>query len=267
MPKARVKELEIAYSLRGSGEPLVMVAGFTQTKETWGPVVSHLTRHFQVLTFDNRGVGETTFPAGNFTIADMAQDTVELMDALGIDNAYFFGVSMGGLITQTILLDRPQRVRKAALGCTSHGGRHAVQPAPEVMAGLSSMTDPNVAPRERMLRALPILYSDDFIRQQPERVEEFQEVAARYLPHPAGASAQFQALSYFNVKKRLSEIRQPVLVITGDQDRMMPPENSRLLAAGIAGAKLQLVEGAGHSFFHEQPQQVARALIEFFSDP
>lgn len=264
MPKAKVKNIEIAYSLRGTGDPLVLVSGFTMTKETWGPMVSELTRHFQVLTFDNRGVGETTPPCAPFTIADMASDTVGLLDALGIEKAHFFGVSMGGLVTQTLLLDHPGRVLRAGLGCTSHGGRQAVQPPPEIMTGLASIADPSVPAKERMRRAMPILYSERFIRENPEKLEEFVQASTRYLPTPEGATAQFQALSVFNVKKRLSEIRHPVLVITGDQDRMMPPDNSRLLSDGIAGAKLCMIEGAGHSFFHEEPHQVASILIDFF---
>lgn len=265
MHKAKVNETEIAYTLRGTGDPLVLIGGFTMTKETWGPVVSALASTFQVLTFDNRGVGETTYPATPFTLADMAADTVGLLNALDIPKAHFFGVSMGGLITQTILLEYPDRVLKAALGCTSHGGRHAVQPSPDIMNALASFADPSFPPEERLRKAIPVLYSDRFIREHPDKIEEFVRVGARYLPTPEGAAAQFRALSVFNVKKRLSEIRRPVLVITGDQDRMMPPENSNLLAEGIPNAQLCIIPETGHSFFHEKPHEVAQRLIAFFS--
>lgn len=265
MPKAKVKEVEIAYILRGTGEPLVLIGGFTMTKETWGPIVSALVSRFQVLTFDNRGVGETTFPAEPFTIADMAADVVGLLDALGIPKAHFFGVSMGGLITQMILLDHAERVLKAALGCTSHGGRHAVQPSPDIMNALASFADPAVPPIEKLRKAIPVLYSDRFVQEHPDKIEEFTRVGARYVPTPEGAAAQFRALSVFNVKKRLSEVRRPVLVITGDQDRMMPPENSKLLAEAIPKAQLCIIPETGHSFFHEKPREVAERLITFFS--
>lgn len=265
MPKVRVNDAEFAYNLRGNGDPLVLIGGFTMTKETWGPVVSALVSRFQVLTFDNRGVGETTYPAGPFTIADMAADVVGLLDALHIPKAHFFGVSMGGLITLTILLDYPDRVLKAALGCTSHGGRHAVQPSPDIMNVMASFADPSIPPEERLRKAIPILYSDRFVREYPEKIEEFARVGARYLPTPEGAAAQFRALSVFNVKRRLPEIRRPVLVITGDQDRMMPPENARLLAEGIPNAELCIIPETGHSFFHEKPREVAERLITFFS--
>jgi pimeloyl-ACP methyl ester carboxylesterase len=219
-----------------------------------------------VITFDNRGVGETTVPSERFSIAEMAADTVGLMDALEIDSAHVFGVSMGGLIAQTLALDHPDRVEKVVLGCTTHGGRHAVQPEKEVMQLLAKASDPSIPAEESVRMRLPTILAERFIREEPERLEEFVRVSVQHWPTPEGAAGQMGALSVFNVKKRLGEIRCPVLVITGVEDRMMPAENSRLLAEAIEGAELYLVEGAGHSFFFEKPDEVNRVLIEFLSN-
>ena len=172
---------------------------------------------------------------------------------------------MGGLIAQVLALDHPDRVRKVALGCTTHGGRHAVQPTREVMEILGKAADPSLEVEESVRIQLPTLFSDRFIREEPEKLEEFVRFSVQYRPTPQGAAGQMGALSVFNVKKRLGEIRCPVLVITGAEDRMMPAENSRLLAEGIEGAEQYLVEGAGHSFFFEKPDEVNRVLIDFLS--
>ncbi len=264
MDLARVGGLEISYIVRGEGEPLVLIGGFTMTKESWWLQIEGLSRSHRVIAFDNRGVGETRYPPGAFTIEEMASDTVGLMDFLGIDSAHLFGVSMGGLIAQVLLLDCPDRVRKAALGCTTHGGRHAVQPDAEVMAALAKAADPNLPPEESIRQRVPIVFSDRFIKEEPRKVEEYMKLSLRHFPSPEGAAGQFKALSVFNVKRRLGEIRNPVLVITGSEDRMMPPENSRLLAEGIQGAGLHLVQGAGHMFFLERPDEVNRVLGDFF---
>jgi pimeloyl-ACP methyl ester carboxylesterase len=264
VPKTKANDIEIAYRVHGSGEPLVLIGGFTMVKESWGLQVADLSSHFRVITFDNRGVGETTIPSEPFTIDDMASDTVGLMEALDIDSAHIFGVSMGGLIAQILALDHPDRVRKVALGCTTHGGRHAIQPDKEVMQILAGAADPEISPEEAVRRRAPVLFADRFIREEPKRLEEFVRLALRYWPTPEGAAGQMKALSVFNVRRRLGEIRCPVLVITGSEDRMMPPENSRLLAEGIAGAELHMVESAAHSFFHEKPEEVNRVLIGFF---
>ncbi len=266
MAKTKVNDIEIAYSIDGSGELVVLIGGFTMTKESWGKQVVELARHFRVVTFDNRGVGETTVPSDPFTIADMAADTVGLMDALDIDSAHFFGVSMGGLIAQVLGLDYPGRVKKLALGCTTHGGRHAIQPEKAVMESLAQAMDPNIPAEEAARKRVPVIFSERFIRDEPERVDEFVGLSLQYSPTPEGAAGQMGALSVFNVKRRLGEISCPVLVITGSEDRMMPPDNSRLLAEGIPSAELYMVEGTGHSFFFEKPDEVNRVLIDFFSN-
>ena len=266
MDCAGINGVDIAYDIKGEGDPVVLIGGFGMTKEGWVEQVAPLAKHFRVITFDNRGVGESTVPSEPFTIDDMADDVAGLLDHLEIDRAHLFGVSMGGLITQALLLDHPGRVWKAVLGCTSHGGRHAVQPEPEVMEALASATIPGISAEESIRRRLPFLFSDRFVREEPERVEVFLTRSVQYQPTPEGATGQLKALSFFNVKRRLGEISRPVLVMTGSEDRMMPPENAGLLAEGISGARLYVVEGTGHGFFHEKADEVNRVLIDFFRE-
>ncbi len=264
VPKAGAGEVELAYRVRGAGDPVFLIGGFTMVKESWGLQVQGLAREFRVVTFDNRGVGETRIPPRPFTVSDMAADTVGLMDELGIDAAHVFGVSMGGLIAQTLALDHPDRVRRVVLGCTTHGGRHAVQPTLEVMEALGRATDPSVPVEEAVRNWVPIMFSERFIREEPGRLGEFIRFSVRNWPTPDGAAGQIGALSRFNVRRRLGGIRCPVLAIAGSEDRMMPPENARLLAERIPGAEHYVVKGAGHGFFFEKPEEVNRVLIDFF---
>jgi pimeloyl-ACP methyl ester carboxylesterase len=260
----RLNEVEIAYRVRGSGDPVILIGGFTMVKESWGLQVKDLARHFRVITFDNRGVGETRLPDKPFTVSDMAGDTVGLMDGLGIEDAHVFGVSMGGLIAQTLVLDYPERVGSVVLGCTTHGGSHAVRPTQEVMEALGRATDPSVPVETAVRNWTPIMFSERFMQEEPDRLDEFIRFSVRNWPTPEGAVGQIRALSVFNARRRLGEIRCPVLAITGSEDLMMPPENARLLAQGIPGAEHYVVEGAGHGFFFEKPEEVNRVLIDFF---
>jgi pimeloyl-ACP methyl ester carboxylesterase len=265
MAMVEVGNIEMAYGIDGSGESVVLIGGYTMVKESWELQVVELAKRFRVITFDNRGVGGTTVPNEPFTVGDMAADTAGFMDTLGIASAHIIGVSMGGLIAQVLALDYADRVEKVVLGCTSHGGRHAVQPRGEVMEVLAKASDPTLPVEESVRMRLPVVFSERFIREEPERLEEFVRSSVKYWPTPEGAAGQFGALSVFNVKRRLGEIHCPVLVITGSEDRMMPPENSRLLAEGIEGAEHYLVNGAGHSFFLEKPDEVNGVLIDFLS--
>jgi pimeloyl-ACP methyl ester carboxylesterase len=130
---------------------------------------------------------------------------------------------------------------------------------------LGKAADPSLGAEESVRMRLPVVFSQRFIREEPEKVEKSVRLSIRHSPTPEGAAGQMGALSVFNVKKRLGEIRCPVLAITGSEDRMMPPENSRLLAEGIEGAEHYVVDQAGHNFFSEKPDQVNGILIDFFS--
>ena len=261
--KAIANGIEIAYNAAGTGQPLILIGGFAMVKETWAPLSEMLAEHFRVITFDNRGAGESTVPEVDFTVADMAADVVGLMDALKIEKVHIFGVSLGGLITQILALDHGNRVRKAVLGCTTHGGRHALPQDPEVTALLAAAADPAVPAEEAIRRRMALNISARFHREMPQETEAFIQMAIRHQLSLKGAQGQMKALSVFNVKRRLGDIRCPVLVITGDEDKMVPPGNSRLLAEGIPGAELCIIKEAGHSFFREEPGKVCRVVAEF----
>jgi len=265
MNRAKVGSIHLAYSIKGEGDPLILIGGFGMVKEMWERQVADLSRQFRVIVFDNRGIGDSTVSEPGFTIADMAADVVGLMDCLGVDKSHIFGISMGGLIAQTLALDHGNRIRKAALGCTSHGGRFAVAPDAQVMSLLTKMNDPDIPMEEKIRLRLSIMYSKQFIREEPGEIGKMIAMSLRYQPTLKGVQGQMKALSFFNVKKRLSEIRCPVLVITGDEDVMMPPENARLIAESIPGAELYIVKGAGHGFFDEKPEEVNRVLAAFFN--
>ena len=266
MKKAKVKNIEIAYNVTGLGEPLILIGGFTMVKEAWFNLVARLSKTFQVLTFDNRGVGETTVPTESFTIADMAKDAVGLMDALEIESAHFFGVSMGGLIAQSLALDYASRVKTVVLGCTTHGGSHAIQPSQEVMTILGRATDPNRDTEDAIRIKLPLLFSNQFLTEHQDKAEEFVRISLGSLPTVEGATGQLKALRVFNVRRRLREIKCPVLAITGSKDRMIPPENSKLLANGVCSGKLYIVDGSGHAFYYEKPDEVSQVLTRFYKE-
>ncbi len=264
MAKVNLGEVELAYEVHGQGDPLLLIGGFTMVKEAWTYQVEGLSKRFRVITFDNRGVGQSTVPQEPFSISDMAKDALGLLDALGVSSANIFGISMGGLIAQSMALEQPQKVKKMALGCTTHGGKEAVAPAPRVMELMAKAADPCLSPEEAVRMRVPILFGDRFLEEEPIRLEQWIAGAVKHAPTAQGAALQMKALSRFNVRERLQEISCPVLVITGSLDRMMDPENSRLLAQRIPGARLYVVQGAGHLFFVERPQEVNQVLMDFF---
>ena len=127
MPYIQANGINIYYELAGEGTPLLLIRGLGSTCEGFRAQIGGLAPHFQVVAFDNRCVGRTDQPQIPFTIADMADDTAALLDALEIESAHVFGVSLGGMIAQELSLRHPHKVRRLALGCTHAGPRTAVR--------------------------------------------------------------------------------------------------------------------------------------------
>jgi pimeloyl-ACP methyl ester carboxylesterase len=118
MPIARLNGVSIHYHVEGRGDPLVMIMGFSAGRLGWLPQIPFFRKHYRVVTFDNRGVGRSDKPLGPYSTRMMADDTVRLMDLLGIEKAHIMGLSMGGMIAQELAIEYPQRVMKLVLACT-----------------------------------------------------------------------------------------------------------------------------------------------------
>ncbi|NTU69020.1 MAG: alpha/beta fold hydrolase [Chlorobiaceae bacterium] len=263
MDQAKVNGIEIAYDSMGSGEPLLLIGGFGMTREFWGTLPDSLAKRFRVILYDNRGSGGSTVPDDPFTIADMAEDAFGLLDALQIESAYIFGVSMGGMIAQMLCALHPGRVSKAILGCTSHGGSHAVPSPPMAVRTFEEVANPDLSPEAAARMLVPVLFSKSFVCDATQRVEAYVRLSVEHAMTRHGARCQMGALMEFDAEGFLDQLRMPVLVVTGSEDILIPPENSRLLAGKLPNARLEVISGAGHNFFFEQPE-TSSTLIEAF---
>ena len=250
MDKTRVRDLDMCYQVMGSGDPLVLIIGLTANIDWWDPeLLDELSSRYRLLMFDNRGAGRTSAPEGEFTIKQFADDTAGLMSTLGIDRAHILGVSMGGMITQELVLNYPETVEKLVLCATNCGGREAVLPTREV---LQKLADRSGTPEQIVRRFLSLLFSEQWLRDNEEQyVDGFM---GRYLRSPTtneNAVRQFMATVEFSTYDRLPRISVPTLVTCGDSDILIPAENSKILAERIPGARLVEFECAGHGFINQ----------------
>jgi 3-oxoadipate enol-lactonase len=176
---------------------------------------------------------------------------------LRIDRADVFGVSLGGMIAQEFALGWPERLRKLVLGCTQAGFAAAHKPDRDVgLAFVGETDDWNT----RMRRLAPFAFGRS---ADGEAVEAFIAKKARDLQSPESYAAQLAAVALHDAHDRVAEIAAPTLVITGSEDQIIPPANSRVLADRIPGSVLHICPGAGHLFFREQPAETARVLEGF----
>lgn len=261
MPEATVKDCTIYYESHGEGGPLLLIRGLGSNADHWYAQVPELSRHYRVITFDNRGIGRSGDPGGAFTVVDMAEDAVGLLDALRIDSAHILGLSMGGMIAQEMALRHPQRVKGLVLVVTHCGGEHQVKAGDDVMATLQRLTvDDSLDARAK---AAAVFFAP---RTLADRADVVQEYATVSMKHPAGVEIlqrQMTAVQTHAAFGRLDRIEAPTLVLTGADDVLIPPENSTILADRIPGAECRIIDGGGHQILIEQPEACNRAIIGF----
>jgi len=264
MPVTKVGDISIYYESRGEGEALVLVIGYGGNSEQWFRQIPSLSREYRVVVLDNRGTGRSDKPDIPYTMDMMASDIVGLLDATGIDTAHIYGVSMGGMIAQEFALRHPERVGSLVLGCTTCGIDQGVTPDAEALTLLFDMERmKQLTPEEGARQSLPFMFSQEFIDNSPDIVEQFIAMVVAYVTPLRSYMRQAEAIMGHDTYDRLPQIKAPTLVISGDADRMIPPENSRLLASRIPNSELVILKNKGHGFFVEATEEASRAILDF----
>lgn len=280
-------DLKLYYEDMGDVDdpPVLLIMGLGAQLLLWrsGFCEKLVAQGLRVIRYDNRDVGlssktERRHTGGSlipnmlkfwvglpgkadYTLEHMADDAAAVLDHLGIDRAHVAGASMGGMIAQELALRYPDRVRALLLGCSGPGGFRSKLPHFKRLQ-VSKIATP-VSREHREWAVVPMLYAD---ATPKERIAEDIEVRLKYPPTPAGFLSQFAAIAMWSSYSRLPQISVPTLVMHGDEDRMVPVENGKLLAARIPGAKFHLIPGAGHIITTDQPEVVDDEVLRFLDE-
>jgi pimeloyl-ACP methyl ester carboxylesterase len=261
MPEVRVNGISMYYEIHGEGIPLVLIMGLRRNLEWWYCQVPALSRQFRVIIFDNRGAGRSDKPDTEYSIRLFADDTAGLMDALGLQSAHVLGVSMGGYIAQELALNYPDKVRSLILGCTSCGGKRAAVMSEERTKKF--VANKGLTPAEILRKDMDIYFSDSFIMDNPERVQEFIDISLKHYQPAYAFFRQFAACRKHDTADRLCNLRLPVLLLTGDDDPLVPTPNSLILKEILPASELYLLPRLRHAFFIEEPEEFNRKVLEF----
>ena len=250
------------HERRGTGHRLLFLNGSGATLETSALLIDAFVAHFEVLAFDQRGIGRSLgdAPPAPYTMADLAADAVGLLDEAGWATANVFGVSFGGMLAQELAVTHPERIERLALFCTSSGGAGRPSYPLHELASLD--------PDERAARGLLLLdqrFTPDWLADHKLDRAIAEQYAARQqeVRTPVrrdGELAQLEARRQHDVWDRLGAITSPTFVGAGRFDGIAPVANSEAIASRIAGAELHVYEG-GHLFF----VQDSRALPDVFA--
>jgi pimeloyl-ACP methyl ester carboxylesterase len=260
---AVLNRIRVHYELAGTGDPVLMINGLSAPAANWALQVKALAAHFQVITFDNRGVGETDLPPEPvYTMAQLADDAAALLQHLKIARAHVVGASMGGTIAQELALRHPRLVRSLVLACTWAEADARFLHTIESWMALAS----RVPVEERYRYVLyPWVFSPRFFEKKQNLEMAFQRAMA--YPHqtkPEAIERQARGILAWNGTRvpQLGAIRVPTLVLVGKEDVLTPPEFSRTLARLIRRARLAVLPG-GHAFFIEEADAFNRAVVRF----
>jgi len=259
MPFTENSGAKIFWDELGNGAPVLMIMGLGWASAMWHRTRPILARRYRTIALDNRGAGRSDVPAGPYPIALMAADAAAVLDAAGEQSAHVMGMSMGGMIAQEFALQYPRRVRSLILGCTAAGGPQAVPAAPEVLQVLMRV---DMSPEEASRAIQPFIYDAGTPR---ERIEEHLKLLLVWYPTVEGFMAQLQGIIAWEAYSRIAEIHSPTLVIHGESDQLVPPENGKLIAGRIPGAEMVLIPRASHIFSTDQPEIAHTAMLEFLA--
>lgn len=275
MSTAHVNGIDVYYEEQGSGDPLLLIMGLAADSLAWMFQLPDFSKHFRTIVFDNRGVGRSSKPAGPYSIAAMAEDAAGVLDALDIRRAHVVGVSMGGMIAQELVLRHPERVRGLVLACTYAKPDAAIERQLESSLGVfggSRDADgkinvdlSKIDPMMFFQHLLPTVFNAQFIMTELPKLMQVFSGALQYGFSMDAIMSQVVATQGHDTIDRLSQIKAPTLVLTGDSDLLIPCACSDVLASKIPGARLQKISGGSHGFNFETPDVFNKAVLDFLA--
>jgi pimeloyl-ACP methyl ester carboxylesterase len=263
MALAQVNDIELYYECHGEGEPVILIPGFGNGLWIWFKQIPVFARHFRTIAYDPRGVSRSEKPSGTMSINMLASDVAGLMTALQIESAHIVGASFGGFVAQEFALAYPEKVRSLTLCCTSFGGPGHIMPSQETLQAMASTKLLNT--EERVRKNLLLAFSPSYLENEKDEVQEIIGLRAENPVPEHVYLQQLQAAMAFTAEARLSAIKAPTLIITGDVDIIVRPENSINLAARIPHAETRVVAGGSHTFFIERASEFNEIVCEYIS--
>lgn len=246
----RTDGCQLYHELHGpvDAEPLLLMEGMGGDLPGWRRNIPNLAKELRVIAFDHRGNGLSDEPADPCTMATFVDDALAVLDELAIGSAHVYGQSFGGMVALELALTRAERVRTLVLACTHAGHSAAVH------------VDDRTVPKGEPWRSL---YAPGFPDAHPDHVAEDLRVGSAAPPHPIGQRRQWEAVQSWDAVERLPSVEVPTLVLHGTEDRLVAPENARLLAERIPAAELVWLEGAGHLYHSERAAEADEIVLSF----
>ncbi len=262
MPHIQVSSQTIYYDSYGSGHPLLLIPGLSNSRLIWWKQISVFSTEYSVIQMDNRDAGDSAVAAGPYSIGDMAEDAAGLIENLNLGPMHVIGWSMGGFISLELTVRHPELVKRLILVSTSAGGRASLPPSPHIQVALMPSGHEDIETRVR--RIYPLLAGPGYMDSHPEDLDQIVEYEKAKRMSLKSYERQFQAvMSWGGIGSRLNGINVPTLVVHGDADALVPYGNAQFLSTHVEGARLITYGQIGHLPPIEAPERFNRDTMEF----
>jgi 3-oxoadipate enol-lactonase len=263
MPLAQIGQYEINYVDEGEGVPVVMIHGLAGDLSAWLPQVNALRSKYRVIAFDNRGAGRSSQIDEPISTADLAHDTIALLEHLGISNAHVVGRSMGGAIAQIIALERPSLVRSMVL-CASFARLDPL--GHRVLTNMREVLEWRNNWRDHAHHSIQNFVGYEFFNRERDQIARIENLIGGETRLPACYVRQNWACLEHNTFDRLGEIECPTLIMAGSQDPICSPTATGWLSTGIRNSKTVMFEGCSHFFLMERPEKFMSELSGWLAE-
>jgi len=259
--KITVKDFATIYELYGEAqETIVLISGIMGDHKSWLLLIEYLAKHFRVLVFDNRGVGQADSPDSNYSIEQMAQDTMCLVRELNIKQPHVLGHSLGGAIAQRIGYEYPEEIQSIILSNTSPKFNSHAR---EVCQNALSTHKKGAKPSEVFANFIHEVFSQKFLIPSEVIPAIYEECDRNPYPQSyVGYKGQLAALTQFDSRDWLSKINIPTLIVHAEEDKLVSMAEAQMLAREIPGAGLRVIPG-GHASQVEEPVVLGNIINQF----
>ncbi|TFG27150.1 alpha/beta fold hydrolase [Candidatus Thorarchaeota archaeon] len=268
MPYETIDDIELYYEVHGPSDapPVIFIEGWGYSLWMWFRQIPVLKERYRCIVFDNRGVGRSSKPDYPYTMDMFAADTVGLMKSLDIETAHFLGISMGGFIAQQIAISYPEKVRSLILASTHFGGPNAIIANDRTMAMMFASPTETLSKEQATKMRYSVAFNPKYLEKNMLLLNQIQEWVEQY-PQPLYARGNQAAASVaFDVEEEVKKISVPTLILHGDSDLIVPPQNAELLADKIPGSKLVFIKGGPHLSFIEHYGMFNSEVLSFLAE-
>ncbi|MFH1653768.1 MAG: alpha/beta hydrolase [Pseudomonadota bacterium] len=252
------ENLNIYYEEIGSGEPLLLINGLGGDTRGWAPLIEHLKNKFHVISYDMRCAGQSDKPKEQITIHQLAEEALALIQHLGLKRVHVLAHSMGGMIAMDLALNHPDLIDKLFLISTAPSLNRPYAVSEKILTLFHRI---DVSPE-----LLAEVYETVFGTNFKKKISIDDYIKARMKdtnPQPTQAYLnQLRATELFDIYDSVAKIFQPACIVVGDQDKIIPPQNSKWLSEKIPNSKLLVLKGIGHMLPIEATDELSKIVEE-----